>query len=516
MGKGKGWGKGKDVCVKMGLFVGIFVIFSAFFMVPQGFAQAQSSDVLSLEVIDQLIETYGPVIRFHSEESYFPDDIESVLNDSRLEWALVEQEVVVKEPFSQRDAEWAAHSVTVLDSVETSSETFMDDIEEYALADPNSNDDRFRYYPLFSDKSGNLDRAKSLVRVRPWGSSHTDIQFYIFYPFNGPARLGVMLLGFDMRDEGVELTQIGSHWGDWEAVVLRFSNNPVELRWVGLSQHGHLAWFKPEDLTPPGDTHPTVFAAKHSHANYPDEGGHEFNTVVGAEDVWGIQILIYKIWAVDRTNFGQEWRTFDEGNYRIISSAVPDHDVAEPSWLDFWGRWGPPLKSRDFLFAAYMSPGDPLPHIHFDPDPGSWIDPHVSIRSIDHREVGLAAYGANGPDGQYWWSPPAITISPDPAYTDNDLTTTVTGWYLDTEKGQYDSFQWQKWDGTSWQDIVDATKNALDSSNIAYNDRIKVIVYPYDETNTIGAISHSICVLTDRAHTRTDAHSRIRLKVLPR
>ena len=166
---------------------------------------ASSNIEVVLEDIDQLIQTYGPVIRFHTDESYFPDDVESVLNDSRLEWSLVEQEHVVTENFSQRDAEWAAHSVTVLGSVDTSSETFMDDIEEYAMADQNSADDRFRYYPLFPDKSGSLDRAKALVRVRPWGSSHTDIQFYIFYPFNGPGRLWVELWGWETRNVAVEL-----------------------------------------------------------------------------------------------------------------------------------------------------------------------------------------------------------------------------------------------------------------------------------------------------------------------
>jgi len=47
----------------------------------------------------------------------------------------------------------------------------------------------------------------------------------------------------------------------------------------------------------------------------------------------------------------------------------------------------------------------------------------------------------------------SVVITPDPAYTDNDLTATPSGWQdpdRDTEAYRY---KWQKYDGDSWQDI---------------------------------------------------------------
>jgi hypothetical protein len=80
-------------------------------------------------------------------------------------------------------------------------------------------------------------------------------------------------------------------------------------------------------------------------------------------------------------------------------------------------------------------------------------------------------------------SPPSIdgvNITPDPAYTDDTLTATPYGWSdADADPEGY-TYQWQKWNGASWQDISGETSSTLSSDNFVKGDPIKVICTPFD------------------------------------
>jgi hypothetical protein len=80
-------------------------------------------------------------------------------------------------------------------------------------------------------------------------------------------------------------------------------------------------------------------------------------------------------------------------------------------------------------------------------------------------------------------SPPSIegvNITPDPAYKTSTLTATPYGWSdADGDAAQY-LYQWQKWNGASWQNILGATSSTLSSDNFVKGDQIKVICTPFD------------------------------------
>jgi hypothetical protein len=80
-------------------------------------------------------------------------------------------------------------------------------------------------------------------------------------------------------------------------------------------------------------------------------------------------------------------------------------------------------------------------------------------------------------------SPPSIEgvdITPDPAYTDDTLTATPYGWSdADGDPEGY-TYQWQKWNGASWQDISGETSNTLGPDNFVKGDQIKIICTPFD------------------------------------
>jgi hypothetical protein len=80
-------------------------------------------------------------------------------------------------------------------------------------------------------------------------------------------------------------------------------------------------------------------------------------------------------------------------------------------------------------------------------------------------------------------TPPSIAsvdITPDPAYTDDTLTATPNGWLdADADPEGY-TYQWQKWNGASWQDISGETLSTLSSDNFVKGDQIKVVCTPFD------------------------------------
>ncbi len=99
----------------------------------------------------------------------------------------------------------------------------------------------------------------------------------------------------------------------------------------------------------------------------------------------------------------------------------------------------------------------------------------------------VTPHGSDGPPDEdqvaILNSPPSIdgvNITPDPAYTDDTLTATPYGWSdADADPEGY-TYQWQKWNGASWQDISGETSSTLSSDNFVEGDQIKVICTPFD------------------------------------
>lgn len=89
-----------------------------------------------------------------------------------------------------------------------------------------------------------------------------------------------------------------------------------------------------------------------------------------------------------------------------------------------------------------------------------------------------------------------VVIAPDPAYTDSNLEATPQGWYDADDDTEGYQWQWQKYntDTSTWEDISEATSNALDSSNFVKDDQIKVICTPFDSTETGTPVEATITI----------------------
>lgn len=305
--------------------------------------------------IGQLIEQYGPDLWLAGHayvvppmpEEYFLDSPEYVLDRVTLEWALVENET-----------SYGSFNFTFLGSHPTSAAGLMQDVESYVKLSPHFGNPFFRYYLRIDDslRPGSLDRAKALVRVRPWNWLFTDLQFWFFYPFNGPGRAEVCASGnwcdIQFFDE------LGRHYGDWECVTLRVDNRTKELISVYMSRHAGGQWITRgnnfEQILQFAGTHPQIYAALHSHAHYSTPGAHDYYRAWEKDYFIGTASVDLR----DLTDGdGPVFSTYLPGKYLIISSALPGSPVTEPEWLQFAGRWG----QYERLSDDFLLPDSPIP-----------------------------------------------------------------------------------------------------------------------------------------------------------
>jgi hypothetical protein len=289
-------------------------------------------DPLSPSDVDGLIQQYGPKMYFHPDEAFLMDDPEWVLDHGvLLRWALVENEW-----------DYDTHTETNPGGMSTSSQTLIDDVDHVINTvkpnPPYSDSELFRIWLHVPDalKAGDPSRAEALVRVLPWNTFFTEIQFWFFYPFNGPGRVEVCLSG-QLCAYG-QLVESGRHYGDWEHVTLRFLNSNKELVSVFMSAHGSGHWFGPDEFNNGlgfDGSHPVVYVAKYSHAHYPTVGYHDYQRV--AEDDYGFGTFSVDLY--DLTGVGSLFQPFVPGKYKVVSSGVFPV-CQQPDWLGFSGRWG--------------------------------------------------------------------------------------------------------------------------------------------------------------------------------
>jgi len=342
---------------------------------------------LGSDDIAQLIQQYGPDLWLAGTgyvmppmpEEYFPDSPEYVLdNGTVLVWGLV-----------QNESNYDSFSFTPLGDVTTSTATLLQDVASYVESSPYFGDPSFRQY-LHIDNSlipGSVDRAQAFVRVRPWNWLSTELQFWFFYPFNGPGRAEICASGNWCDIQFCE--QVGRHYGDWEYVTLRVDNRTKELISVYMSRHAGGQWIARannfEQILQFAGSHPQIYVALYSHAHYPTTGAHDY------ERIWRTSYVVGTASADLRDltdGYGPVFSTYLPGKYRIISSALPGYQVTEPEWLQFQGRWGQYLRNSDTFHIP-----QPFP-----------IDVHT------YTEVGIGPTGpamksswTRGDSSENWW-----------------------------------------------------------------------------------------------------------------
>lgn len=285
------------------------------------------------ENIEELINRFGPVIVLHPDEKYLPDDPDALLGTGKTEltYGLITNETDY-DKFSQE---------VLSSNPVTSGQSLMDETAK-ALASSFHKDSRFRYWLNIPDivRGGNLARARAQVVVTHRDDSKdpqrglVQLQFWFFYPFNGPGKFYVDRNGQKWVDR--EMDTCGRHYGDWEHVTLelRYNGQDWKIGRIYLSRHGFTIWVDASSPAVQFDgAHPIIYAARDSHAHYLGSGRQVY-LKAGEKRI----LDLYEVYLYDLTGPGKTFATQDK--FTVISSDFKTHRIESPIWTQFEKRWG--------------------------------------------------------------------------------------------------------------------------------------------------------------------------------
>ncbi|KAI9769924.1 MAG: hypothetical protein M1840_003633 [Geoglossum simile] len=302
---------------------------------------------LSRADIDAAIQKFGPVINIHPNERY---------NFCSIDWYL--------------------KFCTLIDA-KTGAKTPNPTASQLPQGVTDAN--RYSFQVGDGAKPGDLSTAKAYVRVF-WeqGMTVTDLQFWLFSAYNGPATAHVVGLSLDapVHSGDPGLAPLGEHWADWEYVTLRIDNKSKTPIAICLSQHGTGHWTPQRDIQKTfkmdNGTHPIVYASLNGHANYASTGPnymeyHKFPSPLAIPA--GLEFSLHN----DTAERGATFQT--STNHVVVSAPFLTGADAYPDvpWVNYSYRWGPDgtatrmapdaiqqIVTAGFGDFAKMIPGDEL------------------------------------------------------------------------------------------------------------------------------------------------------------
>ncbi|KAL1552690.1 hypothetical protein AAHA92_13458 [Salvia divinorum] len=173
---------------------------------------------------------------------------------------------------------------------------------------------------------GDIASAEAYVHFKPGvlNGTFTDIQVWMFYPYNGHATAKIGFI------DKVPLGKVGEHVGDWEHVTMRVRNVDGVLDRVYFSQHSGGKWVDASLLQFRNQTVKrfTWYVSRNGHAGNSEEGlflqgpGND----VGIRNDWDISDKVVDTGA------------------RFVVVASDGEAVEEPPWLSYERKWGPTQK----------------------------------------------------------------------------------------------------------------------------------------------------------------------------
>jgi RsiW-degrading membrane proteinase PrsW (M82 family) len=299
----------------------------------------------------ELAEKYAPVLYFHRDEIFRPQSVDVVVQTARLRKDIrywfdinVLNEVVIQDLLTYRDASY------VLD-------VWYGDSD--ASAYKNYSAHRTYYQTFLSPEVGGPSITSYAHVTRDEIAGTTTIQYWLFYYYND---------------------WFNKHEGDWELIQVMLDKDE-KPEWVVLSQHHGGTRRSWQDTHFEKNTHPAVYVALGSHANY--FWGNE--VYPNGQDVGNTRVEV-----IDRTG------TYDRVIPKVV--LIPNREEfesmpalwSEAEWLVFSGRWGEKAIQSDF--SGPLGPADKSNQWE-DPytwgleqplDLGTWYQNRLRVEIIDN------------------------------------------------------------------------------------------------------------------------------------
>jgi hypothetical protein len=263
----------------------------------------------------RLLAEFEPVTHFDPAESFLPTKVQSFVADSALE-QLVGGSWIVADPDPEPgDLPTSAGTSWRLNQRSCSPAAALGGLACYAAASDQGSGGLAVY--------GRVAYDGDRIVLQYWYFYYDDVYSY---PFAPP----------------------GSFWqaheGDWEVVNVVLSSDEQPLS-VAYSQHCLGQQRQWADLKPLDDTHPVVYVALGSHANYFEPGVHPFNPQCVPRQV---QLLLGSLGLPQPADVASDAGP-SAGPNVANGGVMPIHQIDDenPSWMSFPGTWG----EQQFLHA---------------------------------------------------------------------------------------------------------------------------------------------------------------------
>ena len=211
---------------------------------------ASHAQVVSLDVIQK----YAPTIYLHPYDNHHPIEVEEFLAESSM---LDSSGNVLKSGLTPADLTTYSSSTNYL--------RFTNGVFPSAGNDFETGD------AIVAGSSSGWGQSNAPIYVKTIDhGSYIDLKFYTFYAINGfqTFQAGI-IVDFVTQPYLFDWGNFALHQGDWEHVTVRISEDTTQLLGVFYSQHGGAAWVANPALD---GTHPIVYSAWDSHANFPTSG----------------------------------------------------------------------------------------------------------------------------------------------------------------------------------------------------------------------------------------------------
>jgi len=204
-----------------------------------------------------------------------------------------------------------------------------------------------RYWLIVEDgaKPGDLNTARAYVHAywRP-GLSYTDLQFWLFYAYNGPGTAYIKRLSFDTTQDtrDIDLSPLGEHWGDWECCTIRIDNASKQMIGARLSQHSGDQFFSLAQLNgfKRSNQQIIVYASRNGHALYPGVDTN-YSEHIKQPDGPGAVLSPAGVEFYLRNDTGDGQIFNCAQSYEIVSADWLPAQFPEKRWVNYLYRWGP-------------------------------------------------------------------------------------------------------------------------------------------------------------------------------
>ena len=397
-----------------------------------------------------VIQKYTPTIYLHPYDNHHPIAVEEFLSECSM---LDQNGTVLKSGLTPADLATYSSASNYL--------SFTNGVWPSAGNDFETGD------PIVPGASSGWGQSNSPIYVKTIDyGTYIDLKFYTFYAINGfqTFQAGI-IVNFVTQPYVFDWGNFALHQGDWEHITVRISEDTTQLLGVFYSQHGKAFW----DASPAMDgTHPVVYSAWDSHANFPESGIEIDDVILNSPGV--IPLSWLKVVNVTTNTAGGTFSSYHQPNpyypngvlwapWQNTSQLVLlDGNTEAAQWLAFNGQWGPswttPIGQTPALpsgagtelqtlasagnlvglLGSYTNEGGPL-----GPQAQRWNvtnEGPVGTFQILNAQSGLALDGAANQQGTLvqLWTPnqtPDQTWTIQPSGPGMSITSTQSGLALD-------------------------------------------------------------------------------------